>query len=111
MKYQAERGEIEEADRTRVLFRALLALSEGWGDRLPHEIHPKDIAEAMNKIAKEDDLAEGDVPFTTARKTGWLLKRHRFRRPNQRNNRSKSWEIMRDEIVTAAKAYGIEPET
>jgi hypothetical protein len=110
MKYQAERGEIEETDRMRVLFRALLALSAGWGDRLPHEIQPKDVAEAMNKIAKEEDLAEGDVPFTTARKTGWLLKRQRFRRPDQRNQQGKSWELTRDEIVTSAKAYGIEPE-
>jgi hypothetical protein len=107
--YQQERGDIEETDKTRVLFRALLNLSAGW-DAGQHTVQPKTIAEAVNTIAKEEDLAEPDKQFTTPRKVGWLLKRQRFQRPDTRNNRGKSWELTRAEIVKAANAYGVETE-
>jgi hypothetical protein len=108
--YQMERGDIEESDRTRVLFRALLDLSTGWGDG-PQKVQPKVIAEAMNKIAQDEDLAEPDKLFTTPRKVGWLLKRQRFRRPKDRSEDGKVWEMSRAEIVLAAKAYGVQHVT
>ena len=109
--YQIERGDIEETDKTRVLLRALLRLCDGWDDTERHTIQPKTIAETMNAIATEEDLAEPDKSFTTARKVGWLLKRQRFHRADAHNNRGKLWELTRAEIVTAAKGYGVEAET
>jgi hypothetical protein len=108
--YQAERGEIEETDKTRVLFRALLRLSVAWGAGRPSTVQPKAVAEVMNTIAAEEDLAEPDKPFATARKVGWLLRRQRFCRADARSNRGKLWELTREEIRTAANAYGIETE-
>src|SRR5262249_6128074 len=78
LKYQEERGETEAEDRTRVLFRALLQLSEGTEPGGTVKVRPKEVADPMNAIAKEEDLAEGDKAFTSARRVGWLLKRHRF---------------------------------
>jgi hypothetical protein len=109
-EYQKERDQnIEESDRTRVLFRALLKLSVGRGEG-DQEILPKQIADAMNEIAAEEDLAEPDKPFTTPKKVGWLLKRQRFRRPTDRNEKGKPWLMSRAEIVSAAKAYGVETD-
>ncbi len=105
--YQRERGEIEETDKMRVLFRALLRLSAGWRDDERQSVQPKAIAEGMNAIANEEDLVESGKEFTTARRVGWLLKRQRFRRGQERNERGKVWEMSREEIVQAARAYGI----
>src|SRR5262249_32130911 len=87
--YQLERAEFEEADKTRVLFRALLQLSEGWPGAASHNVQPKDVAEAMNAIAKAEDLTDSDKAFTTARRVGWLLKRQRFRRPDTKDERAR----------------------
>jgi hypothetical protein len=108
--YQTERGEIEESDTTRVLFRALLRLSADWKGSKAEAIQTKAISEAMNAIANEEDLGEPDKPFITPRRVGWLMKRHRFRRPSGRSNRGKAWQIKREEILTVAKSYGVEPE-
>jgi hypothetical protein len=105
--YQSERGEIEEGDKARVLFRALLDLSASWGEG-PQKVQPKTVSEAMNAIAQREDLAESDKSFTTPRKVGWLLKRQRFRRPEGRSPDGKLWEMTRAEIALAAKAYGVD---
>jgi hypothetical protein len=103
--YQAERGEFEDGDRTRVLFRALLQVNadpEGlvW-------VRPKQLAEAMKTIALAEDLAEPDKPFTTARQVGWLLKRQRFRK-GDRDELGVRWRLTRQEVEAAARAYGVE---
>lgn len=108
--YQAERGDIEETDRTRVLFRALLRLSKEWTNEECRTIQPKTVSDAMNDIARDEDLADPDKPFTTPRKVGWLLKRHRFKKSAERSEKGKLWEMTREEIVKAASAYGVEPE-
>jgi hypothetical protein len=105
--YQEERGDIEEADRTRVLLRVLLQSSAKWGGK-PHTIQPQAIADAMNSLALRENLADVGKVFITPKKVGWLLKRQRFQRPNTRNNRNKLWVLTRGEIVTVAKAYGVE---
>lgn len=107
--YQRERGEIEETDKTRVLFRALLQLSHGWPDNESRTVQPKAVADAVNEIAKAEDLSESDTPFTTPRKVGWQLKRQRFQKSTDRSERGKLWQMTRDEIVRAAEAYGVEP--
>jgi hypothetical protein len=107
-KYQLEQSEIEESDRTRILFRALLQASASWNDSKLHNLLPKTIADQMNLIASQEDLAEPDQPFTSARKVGWLLKRHRFRRSAERKEHGKTWEFTREEIEKVAGAYGVE---
>jgi hypothetical protein len=106
VSYQEERGDYEAADSTRVLFQALLGLSEGTGPDEGVQVRPKDLADAMNRIAEAEDLAEADRKFTTARRVGWLLKRQRFRR-GEADEHGKRWELTRREIEDAARAYGV----
>jgi hypothetical protein len=101
--YQQERGEYEEHDTTRVLFRALLRMTPAPGNLL----QPADIAKTMNGIAKDEDLAEADKDFTNPRRVGWLLKRQRFKR-GERTGRGKCWEVNRDDVERAARAHGID---
>jgi hypothetical protein len=100
-----ERGEYEEGDHTRVLFRALLKTAADPAGVVT--IRPKDVAAAMNAIAAEDDLAEGDKPYTSARRVGWVLKRQRFRRPKERSEKGKVWQATAEEIRRSACAYGV----
>jgi hypothetical protein len=105
--YQSqERAEYEDSDRVRVLFRALLKLAEAKEQSETVEIQPRTVAELMLEIAKAEDLAEPDKPFTSARKVGYLLKRQRFRR-GDRSARGKTWEATRKEIEDACRAYSI----
>jgi hypothetical protein len=102
-----ERGELEESDATRILFRALLALTKGADESSASEISPARVAKTMNRIAKAEDLAEPDKEFTSARRVGWLLKRQRFQRAGA-SAAGKLWSIPRKDVVNAARAYGIE---
>jgi hypothetical protein len=105
--HQEERDDYEEGDSTRVLFRALLGLTacKPAGEKV--EIRPAEVAAIMNSIAKDEDLADPDKHFTTARKVGWLLRRQRFRRGG-RSNKGKTWEVRPEEIRKAARAHGVE---
>jgi hypothetical protein len=105
--YQGERGEAEAEDRTRVLFRALLDLSRESGPDDTVTIRPGEVAQAMNRIAEAEDLAEGDKAFTSARRVGWLLKRQRFRK-GEADEHGKRWEATRQEIEAVARAYGVD---
>jgi len=105
--YQKERGDYEETDSIRVLFRALLDLTEDRCFDEAVEIKPAAIASRMCEIAHEEDLAEPEKPFITARKVGWLMKRQRFKR-GQRDSRSKTWRLVRGQVESAAKAHGVE---
>jgi hypothetical protein len=111
--YQAERSDYEEHDATRVLFRAMLKLLEKHEPWDSVVLRPGEIAALMNDIAKEEDLCEPEKPFTNARKVGWMLKRHRFKRPHGtgRDASGKQWQATCDEIVEAARAYGVEPSS
>jgi hypothetical protein len=106
--YQTERGELEARDPVRVLVKALFALLQG---RDSMDFTPKELADAMNKVAVEDGLADENAPeekrFTSARKVGWLLKRQRFEK-GQRGNRAKNWSIARAKLEALALAYGIQ---
>jgi hypothetical protein len=107
MAYQEERSEAEAEDRTRVLLRALLQLSEGRQPDETWHVRPGDLAKAMNDIATAEDLAEGDKPFTSPRRVGWLLKRQRFRK-GEADEHGKQWQATRREIEAAARAHGVD---
>jgi hypothetical protein len=105
-----ERGQHEDSDRTRVLFRVLLGLC---GDKPEGEkvtVRPKDLAQRMIGLAAAEDLAEEGKPFTSARKVGHLLKRQRFRRPEGRSAAGKEWELTAKEVRDAASAYGVDAD-
>jgi hypothetical protein len=108
MSYQVERAETEAEDRTRVLFRALLQLTEGERRDRSVPFLPGRVSEVMNEIARSENLTDGDRPFTTPRRVGWLLKRCRFRRSRDRSDKGKPWEATRAEIEQAARAYGLD---
>jgi len=102
--YQQERGDYEENDQARVLFRALLGLTCG---KDVIELAPGAIAKRMNAIAEAEDLAEPEKPFTSAKRVGWLMKRQRFERAH-RGERCRPWRLIRSEVETAAQAYGVQ---
>jgi hypothetical protein len=110
VNYQDERSDQEETDATRVLFRALLELTEGHSAAV--EAAPAEIAEAMNRIAREEDLgpADKDKDFTNSRKVGWIMKRQRFSR-GERSDKSKAWKLVPGEVEAAARAYGVQRPT
>jgi hypothetical protein len=106
---RVERGEYEDNDRTRVLLRVLAGLCGGKGPEDKVTIRPGEVAQAMIDMAKAEDLADSDKPFTSARKVGYLLKRQRFRRPAERDSKGKAWEATCAEIRAACHAYGVAP--
>ncbi len=109
MTYQRDRDDYEENDATRVMFRALLELTDGWASDVGRDVKPADIAAAMNRIARDEDLVEADKDFTTAKKVGWLMKRHRFER-GARKVKTRPWKLNRKEVEAAAQSYGVQPE-
>jgi hypothetical protein len=100
-----ERDDLEDDDRTRVLFRVLLSLAAESDGKV--KISPGAVAEAMNAIAVEEHLGEPEEKFTNPKRVGQLLKRQRFKRPTVRSNKSRQWEATREEIVLAASAFGV----
>jgi hypothetical protein len=108
--YQGERSDYEDSDRTRVMFRALLELARDCNPRDPIRIIPSEIAQRMNDIAKGEELAEPGKDFTTPRKVGWLLKRQRFKRSEDRTAKNRPWLATCAEIHVSAKAYGVDIE-
>lgn len=103
--YQKEREDYEAGDHVRILFRALLSLiASRSGERT--EFTPKELADEMNKLATNENLTDGERPFTTARRVGWALAKQRFKR-GQRDAKGRKWEIAADEIESLAKAYGV----
>jgi hypothetical protein len=105
--YQEERGDLESGDPTRVAIKALREMVQGQpGPTL--KFSPKGLAEEMNRIAVEEDLAEddNDKPYTNPRKVGWMLKRLRFHKVD-RDRKSKLWETTPGEVETLARTYGV----
>jgi hypothetical protein len=108
--YQGERAEYEDSDKTRVLYRALLDLTELEKHKEKElDLAPKTISDRMNLIAEEEDLKEPDKPFTSPRAVGWAMKRQRFKRG--RDDKSKLWKVTRKAIEQSATAYGIDPSS
>jgi hypothetical protein len=103
-KYRSERGDLEASDPVRVAVRALRNMVPPESG--VREFTPKELSEAMKKIAEDEDLAEPDKPFTTPRRVGWLLKRLRVRKEG-RDEKAKKWAIRRDELEALARAYGL----
>jgi hypothetical protein len=103
-RYREERCDLEATDPVRVAVQALrrMASVPSWEG----EFAPKDLAEAMKRIAEEEDLAEPEKPFTTPRRVGWLLRRLRLRRA-ERDEKAKRWAIDQAELEALARAYGM----
>jgi hypothetical protein len=106
LSYQQERGDFEATHDTRVLVKALLKLATLAKRKKVIVFSPKELAEQMNRLAREDDQVEEGERFTSPRKVGWLLKQQRFRR-SSRSAKGKFWQASRQEIVSLAKAYGV----
>jgi hypothetical protein len=102
--YRTERGDLEASDQVRIAIQALrdmVKLTTWTG-----EFSPKQLADVMNRMAEEADLAEPDKPFTTPKKVGWMCKRLRFRRA-ERDKKAKHWIMQADELEALAGAYGM----
>jgi hypothetical protein len=105
VKYQEERGDLETGDPTRLAIKALRRML-GAQPGASLRFSPKGLADAMNAIAVEEDLAEQDKPLTNARRVGWLLKRLRLHKANRDRN-SKLWETTMTELEALANTYGM----
>jgi hypothetical protein len=109
--YQTERIGIEENDRVRVLFRALLRLTEGHEPEQRVELFPKNIAAEMNQLAEQDSLGgSSDHPFARPDTVGRMLRAQRFDQA-ARQGRGRPWIVTRQEVVRRACAFGVVPET
>jgi hypothetical protein len=102
--YRTERGDLEARDKVRIAILALKVMMQqpNWtGAFMPNEL-----AQTMNRIAVDADLAEPDKPFTSAKKVGWILKQQRFRKANRQSGGS-IWTVQPDELEALARAYGM----
>jgi len=106
--YQAERGEMEAADPTRIAILALQRLlgsqpesPSGWV-----EFETATLARTMNQVALEEEVVADGQDYTNARRVGWLLKRLRFERAAAGKNH-KRWRAMPDRIHALARVHGM----
>ncbi|HEX9592447.1 MAG TPA: bifunctional DNA primase/polymerase, partial [bacterium] len=75
--YQKERSELEVSDATRLLIRALLAIfARSDASRL--EVTPKELAQEVNRLARDEDLADEGESWTDHQRVGKLLSRLRL---------------------------------
>jgi len=102
--YQKERSELEVSDATRLLIRALLAIfARSDASRL--EVTPKELAQEVNRLARDEDLADEGESWTDHQRVGKLLSRLRLGeagRTGQRRYRT----IPRAGLTARALAYG-----
>ena len=103
--YQDERSDLEAYDPTRLLIKALQAMSAKRIDE-PMEFYTSELTTEMNTLAIEEELADGEEKFTNARRVGHLLDRLRFEKA-QRTSKGKRWKVSRDELKAHARAYGM----
>jgi hypothetical protein len=105
IEYQAERADsFEGGEPTRLLLQALVELSrDGTAD--PFVFAPSAVSDAMNRIAREDDLVDGPDPFS-ARSVGRLLKSLRFEKARRAADK-KLWKVTREDLADRAASYGV----
>ena len=105
VRYQSERSDIEEASPVRVLIMALFRLLDaGNGDAA--EVTPSQVSDAMNALAREDEIDHPGDSFTNAKKAGRMLQRLRFERA-QRTAGSRRWRVARGDLAALSRAYGM----
>jgi hypothetical protein len=117
MAYQEERPDLEAADITVVVLKALLRL---WQDHCANDancancandadrlvVTSRTISETALEIVKEEesDLNESDV---TAQKIGYVLHKRRIKRlKRERNRGAHHWEVTQGALDAWARAYG-----
>jgi hypothetical protein len=108
MAYQGERSDLEAHDPVRLLILALVEMATGYlrfGVSLM-EFETSELVEHINRIAKDQEVVDGDEKVTNARRIGWLLKRLRFQKATPGKTR-KRWKTTAAEIISLARAYGM----
>lgn len=106
MRYQQERGDIEEASPVRVLILAVhRMLVDAESETI--EFTPTELATNMNQLAVEEDIDHPGDSFTNARKVGRLLQRLRMERV-QRTAGAKRWRVSRADHNALGRAYGMD---
>ena len=107
VKYQTERDTLEYNETTRLCISALWKIFETEGDaKLTLEFETSWLAQTMNDIAVENEIADANEDFTNPRKVGQLLRRLRFNKADRTATR-KRWAISRVELTTLATSYGM----
>jgi hypothetical protein len=108
MAYQGERSDLEAHDPVRLLILALAEMATGYlrfGVSLM-EFETSELVEHINRVAKDQEVVDGDEKVTNARRIGWLLKRLRFQKATPGKTR-KRWKTTTAEIISLARAYGM----
>jgi hypothetical protein len=70
------------------------------------EFETSELVEHINRVAKYQEVVNGDEKVTNARRIGWLLKRLRFQKATPGKTR-KRWKTTAAEIISLARAYGM----
>jgi len=107
IRYQQDRADIEEVSPIRIMLKALYSIL-ATGNLGVVDFTPTQVAEAMNKIARDEELDFVGDSLINARKAGRLLQRLRFERA-QRTASGKRWTVKRNDLDSLARAYGMEP--
>jgi hypothetical protein len=104
--YQAERGELEAHETVLIAIRALLRMAKNEPEQFQFET--KTLASCMNVIAQEEELAEPEKAYTNSRRVGWILRKLRFQKADDRSSRR--WKTTKRDLQTIAQTYGLEKE-
>jgi hypothetical protein len=103
--YQGECSELDSSNAVIVAIKALLQMTEGADDSYRVVFETRELVSRMNGIAQQDELVDPDKTFTSSRKLGWILKRLRFEKADDRTARG--WKTTRKEMESIARTYGL----
>ena len=114
--YQTERKDLEASDLTRLVVRALCDVvpfvhsvpfvhrQEGG---VPIDFDVRDVVDSVNRIARDEDLADADAPpYANGKRVGRVLTALRIRHAT-RTAKGKRRQITPDELSSLATSYGL----
>ncbi len=118
--YQTERASLEPVDLTRLVVRALRDLANK--PSLPSEpssaagvildFKTADVTARVNQLAVDEEIAEGEVPYTKSTQVGRVLGKLRLSQvPRTAGNWERRWRINSEELKGLADSYGVLPDS
>jgi len=118
--YQTERAELEGADLTRLVVRALIEIAAPLAPSAPlaplsnpgapFEIAVSDVTGKVNQLAIDEDLADGSSgEYTSTRKVGRILSALRLKEAPKSSGQKRKRLLTLYQLDSIARGYGFKP--
>jgi hypothetical protein len=101
--YQRERGDLEAHESVLLAIRALQRMAKREPEAF--EFETKTLTSCINVIAQEEDLTKPDTPYTNSNRVGWILRKLRFKKADDRCSRK--WKTTKTDLQNIAETYGL----